>query len=144
MYLRKPNQIGRTQHLLKRCFKKITHRILKSFATQRHKQANTIEFHNFQRMVPYMLQHIHEYRFPQRVSNDIHLIGTPDYLKSHADDLQARVSGTLTVYPVPDTFSHLDIALPENNHLWVNIVNRLIEQCDFSQNADDGSRYTQQ
>ena len=142
--LRKPNQIGRTQHLLKRCFKKITHRILKSFATQRHKQANTIEFHTFQRMVPYMLQHIHEYRFPQRVSNDIHLIGTPDYLKSHADDLQARVSGTLTVYPVPDTFSHLDIALPENNHLWVNIVNRLIEQCDFSQNADDGSRYTQQ
>ena len=127
--LRKPNRIGRIQHFIQACSDKITHRVLKPFATRQHKQVTHVESNeNFRRMVPYFLQNIRLYQFPQPFSNEIHLIGTPDYLKTCVKELRSTLSGTITVHPVQEHFSHLDIAKPENSHLWVEIVNSLIAE----------------
>ena len=115
------------KRLVKTFSEKVSHRILKKIVPRRHARATGLEsFDQFERMVHYFIGNIRRYDFPIPFENTIHLIATPDYLKSSVEKLKLRVTGGFHEYPVPSHFTHLDVARPENSRYWVEVVNQRV------------------
>lgn len=127
--LHKPDRIGRIRHLVKSYSHRVVRKLAQSVSTAPQQQPVPSESdESFRRMVPFFMKHMGQYPFPPHFRHDLHLVATPGYIEAHLKDLQSATKGEVTVHGVAGHYSHLDIARPENGHLWVPIVRQLLEE----------------
>ena len=129
----KPGRLGRIQHLIKSISKKSERKILQMRVRMHSVSPIGMAIEDrWNYMAPHFVRLIRKYQLPESLDSSIHLIGIPDYLESAVPPLRHLTSGTVTVHPVPEELSHLDLARSHNNHYWIGAVLLLNSEKGFS------------
>ena len=123
--LRAPERLKRVQRLLIRVIKKVARPVGPRRLSQAAPTANEDNWSYFE---PYFKRHIRGYRLSRRLPHNVHLIGTSRYLESSLSGLKSLTSGQVEIHRVPEHFTHLDVARPQHNRFWIDVIREFVDK----------------